>query len=93
MPKFTLKVRLRDWTDWNAAMYDLGLVLGFWTLEEHPFTTPAKHVMWSKHGVGTLLANMLMGMVDQGMLERRDEPDQQFRWNAAYRGTWEKNDG
>ena len=32
---------------------------------------------------------LLQSLVALGALERRDEPDIQYRWNVAYRGTWE----
>ena len=45
--------------------------------------------MWSDNDLGTLLANMLMSLAEKGILERRDEPDDQFRWNPNFKGSWE----
>lgn len=35
-----------------------------------------------------MLYSILDQMVALGVLETRDEPDKQFRWNAAFRGSW-----
>ena len=88
-PDHTLKAYLQDWTDWDGAMWTLGVVLGLWNPREHSFQTDVKHVMWSDNDLGTLLANMLMGLAEKGILERRDEPDDQFRWNPNFKGSWE----
>jgi len=50
----------------------------------------AKHVFWSNHPVGNLLNSMLEQMVTEGILEKRDEPDFQYRWNPRFRGSWEQ---
>jgi hypothetical protein len=36
-----------------------------------------------------MLYAILDQMVAVGLLETRDEPDKQFRWNAAFRVSWE----
>jgi hypothetical protein len=30
--------------------------------------------------------------VAAGVLEKRDEPDFQYRWNPAFRGSWETDE-
>jgi hypothetical protein len=42
--------------------------------------------------MGNTLFAMLDQLVKQGVLEKRDEPDIQYRWNAAFRGGWETAD-
>ncbi len=53
------------------------------------FQTRAKHVFWSTNPVGNMLYAMLDQMVAVGILEKRDEPDFQYRWNPSFRGSWE----
>jgi hypothetical protein len=85
----TLKTSLTDWQDWDFAAYDLALCLGLMS-PETSFTTKAKHVFWSVHPIGSFLYDMLDKMVELGILEMRDEPDLQYRWNKNFKGTWEK---
>jgi len=85
----TLRTALEEWTDWDAAGYHLATAVGLIDPEKHPFATKAKHVFWSKHPVGDTLRDMLERLVALGVVQRRDEPDHQYRWNHEYRGTWE----
>lgn len=85
----TLKEKLKDWTDIDGAMYDVTVVLGLIDPEASPFATNAKHVFWSNHPVGSLAHKLLDEMTSLGILEKRDEPDFQYRWNAAFKGSWE----
>ncbi|MEU4804653.1 hypothetical protein [Actinosynnema sp. NPDC023587] len=75
-----LREDLADWTDWDFAAYGLGLALGIFppTGEFHR----VKHLFWSDNALGVALHDVLMRLVDAGVLERRDEPDIQFRWRA-----------
>lgn len=88
MPTMTLKERISDWTDWDAAAAYLADCLGL--IPATAASGAAKHVFWSKHPVGDVLYSMLERMVEQGILEKRDEPDIQFRWSPTFRGSWEK---
>jgi hypothetical protein len=36
-----------------------------------------------------MLGHILEELVQEGILEKRDEPDYQYRWNPAFRGSWE----
>jgi hypothetical protein len=45
--------------------------------------------MWSNNPIGDMLMQQLELLVEQGVLEKRDEPDLQFRWNPAFKGDWE----
>jgi hypothetical protein len=85
----TLKSALQDWTDWDAAGYSTAVALGIIDPERSPFQTKAKHVFWSNNAVGNALCQFLEVLVSLGILERRDEPDIQYRWNGEYCGTWE----
>jgi hypothetical protein len=85
----TLKAALQDWTDWDGAGYSMAVALGLIDPGLSPFSTKAKHVFWSNNAVGNALHQFLDALVSLGVLERRDEPDRQYRRNRAYRGTWE----
>jgi hypothetical protein len=89
MPQTTLKGRISDWTDWDWAAYSLGICLGL--MPDAAAFGAAKHVFWSNHPVGDLLYSMLDRMVEQGILEKRDEPDIQCRWSPSFRGSWEES--
>lgn len=84
-----LKAALSDWTSWTDAEYYLGELLGLFG-ETDNYSTNVKHVIWSDHPVGNILSSLLHEMAEIGILEYRDEPDQEYRWNAAYQGTWQR---
>jgi hypothetical protein len=83
----TIKISLREWTDWDLAAYNLGICLGLMP-DERTFGN-TKHVFWSNHPLGNMLKAMLDRLVEHGVLEQRDEPDIQYRWNPTFRGSWE----
>ncbi len=87
MPERTLKESIGEWTDWDVAAYRLGICLGL--MPEARAFGAAKHVFWSNHPVGELLHSMLDRLTAQGTLEKRAEPDIQYRWNPVFRGSWE----
>lgn len=73
-----LKERLLDWTDFDVAGYQLGVVLGL--LPEWPKGEawgPHKWVFWSANPLGDALYEMLRSLVTLGVLERSGEA---FRW-------------
>ncbi|MFJ8441359.1 hypothetical protein [Kitasatospora griseola] len=76
-----LRERLDDWTDWDGAAFELGRVLGIFA---QPVTFPqVKRVFWTDSPLGNALHEMLLQLVAAGVLERRDEPDdEQFRWSG-----------
>lgn len=81
--------RMQEWVDWDGAAYDLGCALGLFDREKNLFATRVKHVFWTNHPVGHALSECLDQLVVSGILERREEPDIQYRWNPEFRGTWE----
>lgn len=85
----TLKSVLADWIDIDRAAYGAGVALGLIDPNVSPFGTRAKHVFWSNHSVGTFLVRLLDDLVTLGIVEKRHEPDLQYRWNRGFRGSWE----
>jgi hypothetical protein len=86
MEQTTLKALLQDWVDCDRAAYSLGISLGI--IPDVQGREAPKHVFWSNHPTGEMLYVMLDELVKHGVLEKRDEPDFQYRWNALFRG-WE----
>lgn len=90
----SLKERLAGWTDWDLTMYHLGACLGFWPEFGAPgdATGPfdpwhgVKHIMWSANPLGDAISNFILALTKAGVLERRDEPDIEYRWNPEYKG-------
>ncbi len=84
----SLKERLTGWTDWDGAAYELGACLGFWpefgAPPGHDCWNGVKGIMWSAHPLGDSLYHFLDELVESGCLERREEPDIQYRWNPRY---------
>jgi hypothetical protein len=76
---------LRDLQDWDGAARLLAICLGLVPNEEGWGRT--KHVFWSNNPLGNLLYETLESLVQVGVLESRDEPDKQYRWNPAFRGS------
>jgi hypothetical protein len=68
---------LTDWTDIDAATHELARCLG--VLPAHATIADAKWVYWSSNPLGTELVAMLERLTALGFLEKRDEPDQQYR--------------
>jgi hypothetical protein len=69
---------LADWTDWDCAGYAVGVTLGIFTGDEE--RQSVKWIFWSANPLGEELANVLDALVRAGILEHRDEPEQQYRW-------------
>jgi hypothetical protein len=88
MDRPTLREQLIDWTDWDGAAFCLAKSMGLMSPKVR-FSTDAKHLFWSANPVGHALHNMLGELVVAGVLENRDEPDDQYRWNPAFVGSWE----
>jgi hypothetical protein len=68
---------LSDWTDWDGAAYCLGRSLGLFHTVNF---LRAKHVFWTDNELGNGLHDALLALVKAGVLDRREEPDEQFRW-------------
>jgi hypothetical protein len=78
----TLADDLADWTDWDYAGYSLGLQLGILSGD---FAVANKAVFWTDNPLGNGLHDALLALVTAGVLERREEPDEQFRWRGTRR--------
>jgi hypothetical protein len=85
-----LKIMLVDWVDIDFAQYYLAQSLGLMD-ETVTFHSDAKHVFWTDNPIGNMLANMLDELTTTNILEKRDEPDFQYRWNQDFRGSWERS--
>ena len=71
---------LAGWTDWDDAAFELGRTLGLFA--ERSFRD-VKYVFWSSNALGDGLHDALLALVAAGVLDRRDEPDEQFRWHGV----------
>jgi hypothetical protein len=72
---------LADWTDWDLAGYALGRACGLFRGED--FSRDAKGTFWTDNDTGAGLHDALLGLAKAGVLDRREEPDEQFRWRGA----------
>ena len=88
MSASTLREKLKDWTDADGAAYELACCLGLMNYDTDSMGK-AKHVFWSQNRIGGALYNILRELVRVGVLEYRDEPDYQYRWNENFKGSWE----
>jgi hypothetical protein len=80
---------IKEWTDCDGVEFEFMVMLGLIDPVKSPFASKAKHVFWSANDVGTAVHEMMETFVRLGMLEKREEPDLQYRWNQEYKGTWE----
>ena len=83
-----LKESLKDWTDCDVAEHGLAISLGLMD-DSVSFSSNAKHVYWTTNAIGDNLHEALNLFVKAGFIERREEPDIQFRWNKDFKSTWE----
>ena len=83
-----LRDALADWTDWDVAAYELARALDLMG-DGVRFHLEAKHVFWSNHPIGNMLYETLQRLDEVGVLQYREEPDHQYRWNPDFRGSWE----
>lgn len=83
MPTFQeLEQILVDWTDVDYAAFQIGVALGLWPSDQKTWQEN-KHVVWSNNCLGNALQATLQHLVGRDILERRDTPDQQYRWKGA----------
>jgi hypothetical protein len=75
----SLKNKLEGWTDVDFAAYELAKLLG-WIDSDATFLE-TKHLWWSKEGDSIYF--VLNSMMENGILEKRDEPDIQYRWKKG----------
>ncbi|MEU6376007.1 hypothetical protein [Streptomyces sp. NPDC046909] len=71
---------LADWTDWDGAAFLVGHSLGIFGASEA--FTEVKWVFWTGNPLGDALHGVLLQLVGAGVLERREEPNEQFRWSG-----------
>jgi hypothetical protein len=71
---------LWDWTDWDGAAYELGRAIGLFA--DVAFID-AKHVFWTDNDLGNGLHQALLALAKARVLDRREIPDEQFRWLEA----------
>ncbi|MFJ4336590.1 hypothetical protein [Streptomyces sp. NPDC088915] len=69
---------LAEWNDWDGAAFEVGRSLGIFS-EAEKFTQ-VKRVFWTDNPLGNALHEVLLQLAAAGVLERREEPDEQFRW-------------
>ncbi len=77
----TLRDQLQNWTDWDVAEHALAVSLGLYSKDSY---SKNKGIYWSDNLTGNRLMQILDDMAATGILERRDEPDIQFRWNQNF---------
>lgn len=75
----SLKDDLSDWIDIDFAQHCLAVCIGL--VKDDSKMRDYKAIYWSDNIMGNLLAKMLDDLVELGCLEKRDEPDWQYRWN------------
>ncbi|NUR93246.1 MAG: hypothetical protein HOY71_55000 [Nonomuraea sp.] len=71
---------LAGWTDWDGAAFVVGRSLGIFA--ESVSFTQVKSVFWTDNPLGKALHEVLLQLVAAGVLERREEPDEQFLWSG-----------
>lgn len=79
----SLTTTLRDWIDVDQAQHAVAVSLGIVPKSVFP-----KAIYWSNNPIGNALYEILQSLTTAGILERRDEPDIQFRWNPNFIGDW-----
>jgi hypothetical protein len=74
-----LSTTFHEWTDWDVAGFQAGRALGLFNRQSWLET---KHVFWTDNPVGNMLHAMLAELATSGILDRRAEPDIQYRWSS-----------
>lgn len=77
----TLKEKLKDWRSWDGAEFELGVVLGLWPDGEASWLAN-KATIWMAGPLDDAITFFLQSLVEAGILEYREEPDQAYRWKA-----------
>lgn len=80
----SLRTKLADWQDYDIAACYLAVALGI-APSDHDFCGK-KWVFWSANPIGDRLHQMLLDLVELGVLENDDE-ECKFRWNPDF--DWE----
>lgn len=71
---------LAEWTDWDGAAFGVGRSLGIFS-DSQTFTQ-VKGVFWTDNPLGNALHEVLLQLAAAGVLERREDPGEQFRWSV-----------
>jgi hypothetical protein len=74
----TLRESLQDWTDIDVAAWRLAQVIG--VIGSDKELRDIKWMFFSANPVGDALYRSLDELRMAGVLEKRDEPDFQYRW-------------
>jgi hypothetical protein len=64
----------------RTVTYAAGVALGVFTGDEE--WASVKGIFWSANPLGDGLHDALRALVRAGVLEHRDEPDDQYRWRT-----------
>ena len=75
--------KLTDWNDIDYAQFHLAICLGL--ISPQTSFVEVKWLFWSNNQIGNSLAEILDKLVEIEALEKRDEPDFQYRWNAEFK--------
>lgn len=78
----SLRAGVKEWTDWDGAAAALATVIG--VVDSPSAFGGEKWLFWSDNEVGNAIYRMLDELVEIGVLECREEPDRQYRWNPAF---------
>jgi|PlaIllAssembly_1097288.scaffolds.fasta_scaffold123619_2 hypothetical protein len=82
---------LREWTDWDVAMFEVGRLLGVFGYDDtwDAFRTRVKGLIWSDNPMHNHLRAILFHLVGIGYLEY-DKAESRFRCNSLF--DWRTND-
>jgi predicted enzyme related to lactoylglutathione lyase len=78
----TFAGRLGEWLDVEGAEHVLATALGI--MPRNSVMVEAKPVYWSNHPLGNELFALLERLTELGFLEKRDEPELQYRVRADF---------
>lgn len=73
-----LSTTLTDWTDWSLTSFRLGRAIGVYETDGH--WDKVGSAIWIDNTVGAGLHEAVVALAESGVLERRDDPDPEFRW-------------
>lgn len=71
---------LADWSDWDMAALSYGAAIGVF---DDASRRQVRRVVLSDNDLGSGLHDGVMALVTAGVLERREQPEEQFRWVFA----------
>lgn len=77
---------LRDWTDWDDAGWQMGILLGLWkSTTEDPlsYAVKNKYVFWSNNKLGNALSAILDDLVVRGVMKHRLNEDEEHQYRSV----------